>query len=207
MHCFASTAPQPPCLVVDGAKVFILTKAVLIGRDPYCDLVLEGDEVSRRHALVHEHLGRWWVLDLASRNGVNIDGQRMIGPQELQAGIALKLGHHNLSYFDSADACLATTAPEPRVFSQMKLDHTKAVPLPEPPQTFQNRLLSFGLTLREVEVMFWLCEGKADSEIAAILMLSPSSIGRTLENIQTKLDAPTRADAIQAVRVLAKKAA
>jgi DNA-binding CsgD family transcriptional regulator len=98
-------------------------------------------------------------------------------------------------------------SPEPRVFSQMKLDHTKAVPLPEPPQTFQNRLLSFGLTLREVEVMFWLCEGKADSEIAAILMLSPSSIGRTLENIQTKLDAPTRADAIQAVRVLAKKAA
>jgi hypothetical protein len=46
-----------------------------IGRDPACELVLDDARVSRRHARLGAGPEGWTLADLASKNGVSIDGE------------------------------------------------------------------------------------------------------------------------------------
>lgn len=58
-------------------KLTILSGAALVlGRDPGCDVVLESDQVSRRHAEIRREGLAFLIRDLASRNGVHLDGTR-----------------------------------------------------------------------------------------------------------------------------------
>lgn len=51
---------------------------MVAGRSPDVELVLQSDTVSRQHLeLVRDENGRWWVRDLASRNGTAVNGQQI----------------------------------------------------------------------------------------------------------------------------------
>ena len=47
----------------------------VIGRDPGCELRVDDEQVSRRHAAVSLEEGRWWLQDLNSRNGTMVNGE------------------------------------------------------------------------------------------------------------------------------------
>ncbi len=49
----------------------------LIGRSPDVDVVIEHDDVSRRHALIYRERGEAWIRDLSSANGTWVDGERL----------------------------------------------------------------------------------------------------------------------------------
>ena len=53
-------------------------------------------------------------------------------------------------------------------------------------------LESLGLTRRQAEVLAWLAHGKANSEIASILEISPSTVARHLEASFATLGVETR---------------
>jgi murein DD-endopeptidase MepM/ murein hydrolase activator NlpD/pSer/pThr/pTyr-binding forkhead associated (FHA) protein len=55
--------------------------ALVVGRDPECDLQLDDRMISRRHCEIRVEGGRVTVTDLDSRNGVQL-GERRLGPQE-----------------------------------------------------------------------------------------------------------------------------
>lgn len=50
----------------------------------------------------------------------------------------------------------------------------------------------FGLTHREIEVLYWLAEGKNNPEIAVILKISPRTVHKHVEHIFQKLNVETR---------------
>ena len=52
------------------------------------------------------------------------------------------------------------------------------------------------LTAREREVIAWVARGKTNAEIARLLWLAPSTVGKHLENIYTKLGVSTRTAAV-----------
>lgn len=52
------------------------------------------------------------------------------------------------------------------------------------------------LTAREREVLAWVARGKTNAEIARLLWLAPSTVGKHLENIYTKLGVSTRTAAV-----------
>lgn len=60
------------------ARVLLLPDAgqTVIGRDPGCDVILDDDRVSRRHAILSSQEGVWSVADLDSKNGTTVDGVR-----------------------------------------------------------------------------------------------------------------------------------
>jgi len=60
-------------------------------------------------------------------------------------------------------------------------------------QRLQQR---FGLTLREAEVLYWLCAGKANRDIADILGMSPRTANKHLEHVYAKLGVESRAAAV-----------
>ncbi len=62
--------PSRPARVVplpDGRET-------VVGRDPDCDVVLDDDRVSRRHASLVSDGATWSLTDLASKNGTLLDG-------------------------------------------------------------------------------------------------------------------------------------
>src|SRR5262245_60895922 len=81
------------CLVIlysgersDLAKRFVLDSsqgALVVGRGSRCDVVLESDAVSRRHARFEPRSDGWWVHDLDSTNGTYVNFERVV-EQRLQ---------------------------------------------------------------------------------------------------------------------------
>jgi hypothetical protein len=68
-----------------------------LGRDPNCDLVLNGDLVSRHHVRLKEFKGGYFVKDLDSLNGVYINDQR-VTQAELKPGDKLQIGDALLTF-------------------------------------------------------------------------------------------------------------
>jgi predicted component of type VI protein secretion system len=63
--------------LTDGASILLDKPIILIGRHPECDIQIDSRKVSRRHcciALVGDHLV---IRDLASTNGVRINGVKV----------------------------------------------------------------------------------------------------------------------------------
>ena len=58
------------------ARVLLLPedRQTVVGRDPDCDVVLDDDRVSRRHAIFAFSGTGWTVTDSGSKNGVLVDG-------------------------------------------------------------------------------------------------------------------------------------
>ena len=64
----------------------------VVGRDGGCDLALDDDRVSRRHArLATAGDGRWRLTDLGSKNGTTVDG-RPVETSDLEGAAWLGLG-------------------------------------------------------------------------------------------------------------------
>jgi hypothetical protein len=55
-----------------------LKDSITIGREPTNDLILESAAVSREHAAVTFHDGRWYVEDRGSFNGTYLNGTRVV---------------------------------------------------------------------------------------------------------------------------------
>ena len=65
---------------------------ILIGRHPDCGVQLESNAVSRRHARVFVHDGRYAIEDLGSGNGTSVNGQRIECVTPLNSQDRIKLG-------------------------------------------------------------------------------------------------------------------
>ena len=81
----------------------------LVGRTDECDLPLEGDpSVSRRHAVFHVTSDEIIVEDLGSRNGVRLNGLRIIGRAKVRPGDKVQIGSQEVCVIATGDD-LATT--------------------------------------------------------------------------------------------------
>lgn len=98
-------------LVVEGRRHFPLSKPVItIGRRVDNDLVLDGHHVSRRHAQIQAHEGRYQIVDLDSMAGVKVNG-RMVQKQILSAGDVITLADVELVYAEGAEGPPSVTPP------------------------------------------------------------------------------------------------
>ena len=59
-----------------GTPVSLLKPRLIIGRTSECDVPIQLVTVSSKHCLLELRDGVWFVTDLASRNGIRIDGAR-----------------------------------------------------------------------------------------------------------------------------------
>ncbi len=58
-----------------GPPIVISGNRLLIGRDATCDAVIEAAHVSSRHCEICRVGGRWRIVDLASKNGMQVNGR------------------------------------------------------------------------------------------------------------------------------------
>jgi transcriptional regulator with PAS, ATPase and Fis domain len=63
---------------LEGRLTVLSDATSVIGRSPECDIVLESDQVSRRHAEIRREGLVFLIRDLGSRNGIHVDGTRAL---------------------------------------------------------------------------------------------------------------------------------
>jgi hypothetical protein len=72
-------------------------QAYVVGRHLDCDLVLDDESVSRRHASLRLDGDRWLISDLGSRNGTHVNGWR-VAEAHVFDGDELLLGRTRLRF-------------------------------------------------------------------------------------------------------------
>jgi hypothetical protein len=68
--------PEPAVLEVDGERHEIAAQRVVIGRSRECDIQIADPNVSRRHAELRREGSAFWLVDLGSTNGIDVNGRR-----------------------------------------------------------------------------------------------------------------------------------
>ncbi len=84
-------------LTYDGTRHEITKRRVLIGRSTECDVQLPDPNVSRRHAELRQEGATYWIVDLDSTNGVEVNGHRT-KRAKLEHGDTVKLGSTDLVF-------------------------------------------------------------------------------------------------------------
>jgi len=64
----------------------------LVGSDPTNDLAITDSTVSRHHASITSHQGRYELSDLNSTNGTFVNGQRLSGSVAIKQGDEIRFG-------------------------------------------------------------------------------------------------------------------
>ena len=95
----------------DRAVVFTLSESAVVGSAPECEVRVQHPSVSRRHAELRVEAGGLRVIDLESRNGSFVDGQRVGHDAVASAGAQLTFGRVTLS-LEAVDEAEATTGLE-----------------------------------------------------------------------------------------------
>lgn len=71
---------------------FFSQAEIIIGRDPHCDVALQDDTVSLRHARLLYHHGQWWLEDLGSTNGTRLNKEMLTTPTVIINGDQVECG-------------------------------------------------------------------------------------------------------------------
>ena len=69
-----------------------------IGRSPDCDIFLDDVTVSRRHAVLVDREGEFFVEDQGSLNGTFLNRKRIDSAQRIEDGDELQIGKYRLTF-------------------------------------------------------------------------------------------------------------
>ena len=103
--CFRPPAAKPATLVIVDCERHLhmvnISGSLSLGRDGNCDIVLDDEMASRRHAELKKHEGQWYLQDLKSKNGVRLNAKEIsadeIGLRDLDV---LRISDTTLIFFN-----------------------------------------------------------------------------------------------------------
>jgi hypothetical protein len=81
----------------DGKAMRIDKRRVLLGRSRECDIQVEDPNVSRRHAELRQEGASYWIVDLDSTNGVEVNGKR-VKRAKLESGDSFTVGSTDITF-------------------------------------------------------------------------------------------------------------
>jgi hypothetical protein len=84
-------------LTWDGERRDVDRRRLLIGRSKECDVQIEDPNVSRRHAELRQEGAAYWIVDLDSTNGIEVNGRR-VKRSKLEDGDRILLGETELTF-------------------------------------------------------------------------------------------------------------
>ncbi len=141
-----ATRPCPPAMVhvrmADGREVrrrVFLPPAMIVGRDPTCNLFIDNLAVSRRHARLAWERGHFVIEDLKSANGTAVNGNP-VTRAIVEPGDRVEIGKFEITLDELPDL---PRGPETLFLPTEKLRTASAAAAPAVP-----RLVGEGLSLK-----------------------------------------------------------
>ena len=114
-----------------GVTLDLLKDRYVIGRGDECDILLQEDDstISRRHAVLDKDLeGSWHIVDLASRNGTLVNGERVQDRQRLNPGAVIQIGTSRLTLIATGSVSPTATAPLLSLPNSIVAPQTRIIP-------------------------------------------------------------------------------
>jgi hypothetical protein len=100
----AAEAPADPdlerevaTLSWDGRTLRVDKRRVVLGRSRECDIQVEDPNVSRRHAELRQEGSAYWIVDLDSTNGIEVNGRRA-QRAKLESGDTFTVGSTEITF-------------------------------------------------------------------------------------------------------------
>jgi pSer/pThr/pTyr-binding forkhead associated (FHA) protein len=81
----------------NGSSHEVKGRRLVIGRSRDCDIQLADANVSRRHAELRQEGASYWIVDLGSTNGLEVNGKR-VKRAKLHSGDTITLGSTELKF-------------------------------------------------------------------------------------------------------------
>jgi pSer/pThr/pTyr-binding forkhead associated (FHA) protein len=86
----------PHLILLNGNKqtntFTLIGDHINLGRSLDNTIILKDDQVSKHHARLYYSDQKYWIKDLGSRNGVYVNGKRVVKPKWLLPGSLIKVG-------------------------------------------------------------------------------------------------------------------
>jgi hypothetical protein len=89
--------PEVVTLSWNGTRHEVTQRRVVIGRSRDCDIQLADSNVSRRHAELRQEGASYWIVDLGSTNGMEVNGKR-VKRAKLRSGDTITLGSTEVTF-------------------------------------------------------------------------------------------------------------
>ncbi len=70
-------SPGRAMVLAERKRILLPSSGATIGRSRDCDVVLADPNVSRRHAELRQEGATYWIIDLDSTNGIEVNGRRL----------------------------------------------------------------------------------------------------------------------------------
>jgi Protein of unknown function (DUF3662)/FHA domain len=86
----------------NGTSHEVKQRRVVIGRSRDCDIQLSDANVSRRHAELRQEGASYWIVDLGSTNGMEVNGKR-VKRAKLRSGDRITLGSTDVTFTREAE--------------------------------------------------------------------------------------------------------
>ena len=84
-------------LTWDGKTKRVDKRRILLGRSRECDIQVEDPNVSRRHAELRQEGASYWIVDLESTNGIEVNGRR-VKRAKLDSGDSFTVGSTEITF-------------------------------------------------------------------------------------------------------------
>jgi len=81
----------------DGQTKRVDKRRILLGRSRECDIQVEDANVSRRHAELRQEGASYWIVDLESTNGIEVNGRR-VKRAKLDSGDSFTVGSTEITF-------------------------------------------------------------------------------------------------------------
>ena len=81
----------------DGQTRRVEKRRIVLGRSRECDIQVEDPNVSRRHAELRQEGAAYWIVDLDSTNGIEVNGRR-VKRAKLESGDTFTVGSTDVTF-------------------------------------------------------------------------------------------------------------
>jgi pSer/pThr/pTyr-binding forkhead associated (FHA) protein len=175
---------------------FVLTSSVVLGRAAGCDLQVDDDSVSRRHAFLRVERDAVWVDDQSSRNGTWVNGVQITEAKRLVHGDRIGIG--TCEFVLCAAAALdGSRVTQPVIPLVNELDNKSVAPTEGGASGVPGGPSLSALSPRERAVFPLLASGLSQREIASQCGVTVKTIETYRTRIGHKLGLSTRAEFIR----------
>jgi hypothetical protein len=146
-----------------GQEILLVDDVTTLGRAASCQVVIDNDFASRRHAQIVRREDVYWLRDLDSKNGTLLDNERVTVETPLADGAEIRIGSVVLRFIDPA-----ATRTQPDLAASLARLRVDAIARQV---WLHGQLLSPPLTTKQFDLLLYLYQrtGEAVSkdELAA----------------------------------------
>lgn len=105
---------MPALLLLTGPKAgsrHEVAAELILGRSPSCEIPLDDEKVSRRHARIELRAGETWLSDLGSKNGTFLNGVAVAQKVTLRGGDQVQIGETTIVFEPDTSGALSEQSP------------------------------------------------------------------------------------------------